>query len=73
VLRDFSRLIEPSRASLRSMKRNRHGKIRILKHACAGRHHEPGKWTRNRSMPVVLQRVNNRPERSVVLANRAAV
>jgi len=73
VPRDFGRLVESTRAFPRTMKRNRHDKIRVVKYPCAGDDHEPGEWTRERSMAGVLQRVNDRSQGSVVLTNRAPV
>ena len=72
VTRELRGLVESARAFSRSMKWHRHGGIRLCEHTRPAGGHQAGKRTRKRFAAVVLQRVNDRPQRSIVLADGAS-
>ena len=72
MARDLGGLIETARPFSRSMQRNRHCRIRARQRGDAAHGQKPSKRTRQRSSPVILQRVDDGAERPVVLADGAA-
>jgi len=70
--RDLGRLVEPPRSPSRSMQWNRYHNVGAGKDRGAMPDEQCRQWTRQRFASVVLERVDDCPQRARVLADRAA-
>jgi hypothetical protein len=69
VARNLCRLIESTHPFSRSMERHRHGNVRLCKNTRPAGCHQGRKRAPERFAAAVLQRVNDRSQRSIVLAD----
>lgn len=70
---DFRGLVEPTRSLARAMEGNRHDEVGAGKQRASVLRQQDRQRTRQRSSSVVLERVHDGPQRSIVFADGAAL